>query len=161
LTERHRSDGSTLDSFSDEVLVVCPSCSGRALARLVPLGETRKAGWFRADQEGRVSCARCGYNARRTAFVRWKNGPADSVFDLPVWLRTPCAGHTLWAYNARHLDALEAFVRAPLRERRPPAGGTWRNQAWVSRIPRWISSAGNRDAVLRAIGRLRARLEEA
>jgi hypothetical protein len=155
MQRRHRADRDILDDFADEVLVECPACRGRATVRLHPLEEERRAGPCRARHEARLSCTRCGRNDRRTAFVRWIHGPADTVFGLPVWLRTPCCGQTLWAYNARHLDALEAFVAASLRERRPSPEGTWRNQAWVSRIPRWLRSAKNRDEVLRCIARLR------
>lgn len=155
MPRRHRADRSLLDDFADEVLVECPACRGPATVRLHPLEEERRAGPYRARQEGRMSCTACGRSERRTAFVRWIHGPADTVFGHPVWLRTRCRGNTLWAYNARHLDALEAFVGAGLRERRPGEGGTWMNRAWTSRIPRWLTSAKNRDEVLRCIARLR------
>jgi hypothetical protein len=152
---RHRADRSILDDFADRVLVECPGCGGCATVRLHALEEERRAGPLRASQEARLTCTRCGRNERRTAFVRRLHGPADTVFGLPVWLRTPCCGHTLWAYNAIHLDALEAFVGAALRERRPDEHGAWRNQAWVSRIPAWLRSAKNRGEILRCIARLR------
>lgn len=155
MNSRYRADQTTLDELANEVLVVCPTCAGRATVRLRALEEPRRAGPFRATHEARLSCTRCGHNARKDGFVRRLNGPGDSIFGCPVWLAAPCCGHTLWAYNARHLDALEDFVRATLRERLPNSEGLWRNQAWVSRIPRWISSARNRDEVLRCIARLR------
>lgn len=155
MQRRFQADQTILDAFADEVLVVCPRCGGRAIVRLHALAETRRAGPFRADMEGRFACVHCGRSERKTAFVRFIHGPADSVFEYPVWLSTPCCGHTLWAYNARHLDALEAFVGARLRERHPDPQGRWRNKAWVSRIPRWITASTNREEVLRCIVRLR------
>lgn len=152
---RHRADGTRLDDFADEVLVVCPACGRRATVRLHALAEPVRRGPFRARQEARLACTHCGHNARRAAFVRWTHGPADTVFRHPVWLQARCAGRTLWAYNARHLDALEAYVRAPLRERRHDPSLGWGNAAWTSRIPRWISAAAHRDEVLRCIERLR------
>lgn len=153
--QRHRTDHAVLDSFSDEVLVECPGCGGRAVVRLRPLGESRRAGPFVANHEATLACPACGRSARRSAFVRFLNGPADPVFELPVWLRVRCGGNTLWAYNERHLEALEAFVRATLRERRPHPELGWRNASWTSRIPRWISAARNREMVLQGIARLR------
>lgn len=155
MAQRFRADRSILDDFADEVFVACGQCGRRGVVRLHVLDETRSAGPFRANLEGRFSCVHCGRSERKSAFVRSIHGPADSVFGYPVWLSTPCCGHTLWAYNARHLDALEAFVSAKLRERRPDADSGWRNKAWVSRIPRWLSAASNRDEVLRCIARLR------
>lgn len=77
----------------------------------------------------------------------------DGCFGLPLLLRTPCAGHTLWAFNERHLAYLEEFVRADLRERLGTA-----NASVVSRLPAWLKQAKHRGEVLRAIGRLRVQL---
>lgn len=155
MTQRFRADRDPIEEFADEVLVACPACGKMATARLVPLVEPAHHGPMVAQVEGRLVCAHCGHNARRPAFVRANGGPVDPVFQQPVWLQRPCAGETLWAYNARHLDALEQYVRAPLRERRPDPDGGWRNAAWTSRLPQWLSSAKNREAVLQCIARIR------
>ncbi len=42
----------------------------------------------------------------------------DNCFVLPLRLQTPCAGRTLWAFNAQHLAYLKEYLRADLRERR-------------------------------------------
>jgi hypothetical protein len=73
----------------------------------------------------------------------------DSCFGLPLWLHTPCAGHTLWAFNARHLAYLKQFLQAELRERRGTA-----NASVISRLPAWMKDAKHRDQVLRAVERL-------
>src|SRR5688500_4817621 len=111
MTSRYRSDGTKLADFSDETLVVCPACGRRATVRLHKLEEARQQGTLRADYEAKLSCGACGHSAARPAFVRWVNAPVDSVFHCPVWLQLQCGPHTLWAYNARHLDALEQYVR--------------------------------------------------
>ncbi|MGI5171658.1 hypothetical protein ACQEU3_45665 [Spirillospora sp. CA-253888] len=36
----------------------------------------------------------------------------------PLWLQRSCCGHVLWAYNVRHLDLLESYAAAKLREGR-------------------------------------------
>jgi hypothetical protein len=59
----------------------------------------------------------------------------------------------LWAYNAEHLDFLEEYVRASIREREPN-----RNASLASRLPAWLKSAKNREAVLAACAALRRRL---
>ncbi|GAA4048757.1 hypothetical protein [Nonomuraea soli] len=81
---------------------------------------------------------------------------APAVGGLDLWLQTPCRGHVLWAYDAEHLDFLERYVRAALREREPN-----RNAGLASRLPGWLKSAKNRHAVLAACATLRKRLLDA
>lgn len=51
-----------------------------------------------------------------------------------------------------HLDFLERYVAAGLREQEPG------NASLASRLPAWIKSRKNRAAVLRGLHRLRATL---
>ncbi|PRX98842.1 hypothetical protein [Allonocardiopsis opalescens] len=74
--------------------------------------------------------------------------PVDRLFGLPLWLQTPCAGHVLWAVNRRHLDYLDAYLTARHRDIATLSLG--------DRLPRWMTSAKNRDAVGRALTRLHA-----
>jgi hypothetical protein len=105
--------------------------------------------------EIRVHCPAC----RHWNFVPvvWKQAPekepVDPYFGFRLWLQTRCAGEVLWAYNAKHLVFLHDYVIASLRERRPNA-----NASLVSRLPKWLKRAQNRDAVLRAARRLATRL---
>jgi hypothetical protein len=83
-------------------------------------------------------------------------GQVDPFFRLPLWLTAECCGgHTLWAFNERHLDLLEAFVAARLRERGTGPGGL----TLVARLPTWLKRAKHRGEILRVIRRLRASLE--
>lgn len=155
----------SIDAFGDEFLIVCPRCAGRALVR------------DRAPAEPRIalSCAGCGcaqhwqprapgvmVSADRTRYRPGSVCIGDAVdwyFHRPLWLQTGCCGRTLWAYNQRHLDFLEDFVQADLREQpRGPHG--WSNRSLRSRLPRWIAAARHRPELLQAIQRLRRRLSE-
>jgi hypothetical protein len=84
----------------------------------------------------------------------------DPYFRLPVWLQAECCAHVLWAYNGRHLDLLESYVVARLRERGAVAVPYVRPapMSLVERLPAWLKSAKNRDEVLRSIRRLRSTL---
>jgi hypothetical protein len=77
----------------------------------------------------------------------------DPVFGLPLWLRTECRGHLLWAYNARHLAFLERWIGATLRRREPN-----RNGSLASRLPGWMTRGQSRDDVLDCVRRLRGLL---
>ncbi|GAB1694940.1 hypothetical protein [Krasilnikovia sp. M28-CT-15] len=82
----------------------------------------------------------------------------DPFFRVPLWLTTECCGgHTLWAFNRRHLDLLHNYVAAKVRER---AGGYERGgMTLVARLPRWVKQASNRDELLAAIAELRASID--
>jgi len=77
----------------------------------------------------------------------------DPHFGLALQLSAATRQGVIWAYNERHLAALQAYVAAQLRVRR--GGG---NGAMFSRYPAWIKAAKNRDLVLKALSRLEAKL---
>lgn len=155
-----------VEDFGGDFLVVCPRCS--ACAHVRDRGPD-------ADPLIRLVCPACGHsrelerasavtaytsNPRYFAGAVAYGAPVDAYFHLPLWLRAPCCGETLWVYNERHLDYLEAYVGATLRERRQGPYG-WSNASLASRLPRWMLSAKNRDEVLHCIRQLRERLPTA
>jgi hypothetical protein len=78
--------------------------------------------------------------------------PTDPFMKLDLWLQAPCCGQTLWAYNPEHLDFIEGYVSADLRQGRGNSG--W---GLASKLPRWMILRKNRDEVLRGVGKLRRR----
>ena len=76
---------------------------------------------------------------------------------LKLFLSEPVGGHTLWALNPRHLDELEGWLRADLRERPLDAPQT----SMIERLPHWLKVASARGSALRAIERMRAAAAEA
>jgi hypothetical protein len=78
-------------------------------------------------------------------------GPDDPYFGTRLWLATDCRGHVLWAYNTEHVDLLEAYVSAQLRERGAIPG----SMSLVERLPAWIKDGRHRSEVLSGIRRLR------
>lgn len=85
------------------------------------------------------------------------NGAVDPLFGLPLWLQAPCCGHVLWAYNEPHLDFLEAYVRATLRERQGSKGN---HHGIAIRLPRWMKLAHHRTPILKEIQSLRDKLSK-
>ncbi|MFD9939456.1 hypothetical protein ACFWYW_02185 [Nonomuraea sp. NPDC059023] len=103
-----------------------------------------------------MRCRECGYVKDEAFASAVIGGPVDPFFQRPVWLQASCCGQVLWAYNIRHLDLLEAYVAAKLRERgdrvaRAPA-------SLVERLPTWLKTAKNRAEILRTIERMRSTL---
>ncbi|WP_034278181.1 hypothetical protein [Actinospica robiniae] len=147
LPVRHRDPGLRLIGYAERVLVRCPACGQRALS-------TRHRDGYRYADPARLTCARCGY-ARETRKLAHVYGvPLDPFFKQPLWLQTACCGHTLWALNVEHLDALEGYVSAQLREKRLDLAYTM-----LDVLPGWMKAAKHRDEVLRAVSRLRQSLE--
>lgn len=124
--------------FIDRVLVECPRCGGCGVVETT--AETR-----------RMACTHCG------AVVEAADGVDRAALGLPLWLRAETRHGVLYAYNAAHLAYIEDYLSGTLREERPDDTGL-RNRSIVSRLPRWAKLARNRDDVLKAIERARARL---
>ncbi|WP_086821218.1 hypothetical protein [Allokutzneria sp. NRRL B-24872] len=154
MSERFRDRLVTARSFTDEVLVHCPRCSGRAVLAA------------HASSPCRLVCSECGHTADfAPTVVSWPGNQGRSElcdpFDLGLrlHLQVPCCGEVLWAFNHAHVDFLESYVDASLRERylpEPPAPPAYR-MTMAAKLPAWIKRAKNRDHVLRALARLRAR----
>ncbi len=151
---RFEDTGETTYDLLDEILVVCPRC--KACARVVPLEPGRKD-WLAPR---RLTCTQCGYSrdwAEKTlrSIRRDKSNyndnstVVDPFFGEALWLQIRCGKETLWAYNYRHLTLIEKYVGAQLREhhRRPTFG--WQNSSLINRLPRWMSAAKHRDAILK------------
>ena len=67
-----------------------------------------------------------------------------------LFLVTQVAGETLWVENLTHLEALEDWLGAKVRERGPIRGSTM-----MARLPRWMKASTNRAKVLRGLAQLR------
>ena len=102
-----------------------------------------------------LACSHCGHSRgwtpsrpgvlHSTNVARWPGyvifgPPVDPYFRLPLWLQARCCGALLWAYNPLHLQWLEEYVGASLRERAAGEYG-WSNQSLASRLPQWMRSA--------------------
>ncbi|MGW4892517.1 hypothetical protein ACWEQL_09655 [Kitasatospora sp. NPDC004240] len=151
-TGRFTDPGVRVHEFADEVLVRCPACGGCALV-LARLGECEHR-WIggREYTRRRLRCG-CGYVRDEFQDCRGFGGPVDPYFRLPLRLVADCCGgRRLWAYNLAHLDLLEGYIGATLRERAAVPG----SMSMVERLPAWMKSAKHRDELLRTIRRLRA-----
>lgn len=137
--------GEMLADFGDQVIAACPRC--------------KKPVDYRIDLSGSgevypLTCLKCGYI--RSGYKKdYKQNPLGfftPTYDL--YLVADCCGQTLWARNLNHLEFLEKYVSAKLRERTANI-----NQSTASRLPQWIKSAKNRYEILKCIQRIRVRYE--
>ncbi|MFH8383189.1 hypothetical protein ACH4E7_19940 [Kitasatospora sp. NPDC018058] len=152
---RFTDPGVQVYDLAEEVLVRCPRCGGCAvvLARLGGVSEQRThAGWVRSRR--RLRCGGCGHARDEFQGGRGYGAPVDPYFGLSLWLVADCCGgRRLWAYNHAHLDLLEGYIAAGLRERDTTRGLP---TSLLEKLPAWVKSAKHRTELLRAIRRLRA-----
>lgn len=142
----------TWEDFLDRILVDCPPCGALAIVRV----EAEGTGWDHlAYGARRMTCTRC-------AAYRVQEQVAHGAFSRPTMgldlrLVAECRHGTLYAYNEAHLDHIEDIVLRSIRQERIEPGG-YRNKTIASRLPRWAKASGNRDEIMKAIGRMRARI---
>lgn len=134
----------------DPTLVECPKCSAKAIIYLV------------TEEVVRVTCDSCAFTEERSTKHRacywYDENPTDGYFGYNLWLQIECAGNSLWAFNTRHLNVLEKFVSANLRQRNMDKEWGWHNSSLVSRLPKWIKSSKNRESILKSLKKLREKL---
>jgi hypothetical protein len=148
-TNCFRDTQESLYNFIEEYLVVCPQCG--SCARVIPLDRDRD----NHLEPRRVTCQCCSYSKDWQGASMGIGSAHDGYFNLPLWLQIEVGDRTLWFHNLRHLQYVEAFVRATLRERRANNGTGWRNSSLISRLPGWIKMAKNRKHILKAIDRIK------
>ncbi len=139
-------------AFIDHVLVRCPTCDACAVVLKDTSAPEPRTGTPRTRR--RLRCGACGLSKDELTPMSLIGAPVDPFYRLPLWLQANFRGHILWAYNVQHLDLLESYVAARLRERGPNPGP----MSMLDRLPSWLKSAKNRDEILRTITRLRATL---
>jgi hypothetical protein len=137
---RFRDGGKSIYEFVDNVLVECPRCKKCATMTWEPFKSRPK-----------LVCEKCGLVAVSPTVSYGR----PEICGVSLWLKTGCCSNTLWAYNRDHLDFLENYVSASIREQLPNI-----NRSLVSRLPAWIKSAKNRESILNCINKLRRKLND-
>ena len=127
------------------ILIECEKCGDCATLRKFVFPRDRKL----VLRLGECSCLHCGH--------QW-NMPADADFVTrgPLWLKMLCHGNVLWILNRPHLEFMEQFIGAELREERMEERSSRRLS---SALPLWMLAAKNRKDVMRCMGKLRQKLE--
>lgn len=142
---RFLDENKTLYDFSNEVWVVCPACAKKAITM--------------ADfqhKKARLFCVQCGYNkeiSTEAAKNMTVNQPAHLFFDAELWLQAPFKNETFMAYNGSHLEYLEQYISARLREHKDRSHFTL-----LEKLPKFYGKAQNREGLLKIIAKLKAKV---
>ncbi|MGB4847867.1 MAG: hypothetical protein WBP41_08115 [Saprospiraceae bacterium] len=102
----------------------------------------------------KLKCNECGdeceYEAKISRHYMHHGLMCDNVFGLPLWLQREFRSDLFWAFNYEHLNLLDQYVSAKLRERGIDNKGS-KNSLMFSRLPTFITSAKNRGEILKLI----------
>lgn len=101
-----------------------------------------------------ASCAQCGRSSDVAVSVTRYSGAEmiDPHLGMPLRLVEKTAAGVVWAYNEAHLQALQDYAMAPLRERAGVSNGSM-----FSRLPQWMKLARHRVLLQKATARLLAK----
>lgn len=140
---RFQDENLILSDFYKEVWVVCPSCAKKAMAKVNY--ETKTA---------RLYCTSCGYNKESTTEIKYGSieTAANHYFQAELWLNAPFKNDLFWAYNDKHLEYLERYISASLREHRDRTHFTL-----LEKLPKFYHEAKNREALLKIIAKLKSK----
>ncbi len=138
-----RDKGESLYYFFDtfDKLLECPDCSSCIILKC---------------KSSIICCNHCGYLKDISlghVTTRWGSN-YGVCYDHKLWLRTPCCGRELWAFNKEHLHYLFNYITADIRGRTP-----YINQSVASRLPDWIKSSKNKIQLKKALERLERKME--
>lgn len=110
----------------------------------------------------KLKCDQCGdeceYEAHLSKHAKHNGLMTDPVFGLTLWLQKPVGDDVFWAYHYEHLTLLEQYVGAKLRERGIDNKGS-KNSLMFSRLPTFITKAGNREEMLKLISELHLKVK--
>lgn len=142
---RFTDQNKTIRDFNDEVWVVCPTCAKKAVAKADD-----------KQKEVRLFCENCGYNkhasTETTVFGikgNWKMA-AHSYFKANLWLQHSFKDDIFYAYNGEHLNYLEEYITAGLREHKDREYFTL-----LEKLPKFYHEAKNRKSLLAIIDKLK------
>lgn len=147
MTQRFQDKNHRLSYFQDRVDVECPACSKKANATA-----------DHEKKEARLNCMHCGYSEISSTEVELLgmygqlNVAAKEYFDTALWYTAPFKNEVFIAYNREHLDYLESYISATLREHKDRTHFTL-----LEKLPRFYHEAKNREALLKVIVRLKQR----
>lgn len=140
--ERFQDQGKVLSDFYSDVWVVCPACAKKARAKANI--ETNTV---------RLNCLNCSYNreiSTKLSFNATIMMAAHDYFGASLWLQLPFKNAIFYAYNGAHLEYLERYISANLREHKDRAHYTL-----LEKLPKFYHEAKNRPHLLKIITKLK------
>ena len=145
MNSRFNDENFRITDFQTEVHVTCSKCEKKAVATV-----------DYDKKEARLFCLSCGYNKitdTQLSYLGLSGNfkvAASSYFDASLWYAAPFKDDYFIAYNEKHLDYLEQYISAKLREHKERSHFTL-----LEKLPKFYHEAKNRDALLDIIKKFR------
>jgi len=143
-SNRFQDENLVLSDFHKDVWVVCPSCAEKAIATVN--FELKSA---------RLFCLNCGLN-KETSILLKENVTlqmaAHQYFGAKLWLSLPFKNEIFWALNDQHLDYLQNYIGAKLREHKDRTHFTL-----LEKLPKFYHDSKNREGLLKLITKLKSK----
>ena len=77
---------------------------------------------------------------------------AHQYFQAEIWLKAPFKNDVFWGYNDKHLEYLERYISATLREHKDRSHFTL-----LEKLPKFYHDAKKRDGLLKIIAKLKSK----
>jgi predicted RNA-binding Zn-ribbon protein involved in translation (DUF1610 family) len=142
-SKRFVDENKQLSDFYDEVWVVCPTCTSKAIAKT----DT-------AIKKARMFCTQCGFNKEVSMMLDEHAtllAAAHTYFNATLWLQLPFRSkEVFFAYNGDHLLYLEQYIAAEIRETKNRTHFTL-----IEKLPKFYHDAKNRNDLLKIIQKLK------
>jgi len=142
-SKRFIDENKILSDFYHEVWVVCPACASKAIAKTDEVNKT-----------ARLFCTQCGYN-KEVSMMLDKNASLLTAthvyFYATLWLQWPFKSkQVFFAYNLKHLQYLEQYIAAEIRESKNRTHFTL-----IEKLPKFYHDAKNRNDLMKIIQKLK------
>lgn len=141
---RFQDENLVLSDLYTEVWVVCPACAKKATAKSDLEAKT-----------ARLFCLHCGLNKEVTTLIGTNANidmAAHTFFNANLWLKASFKNEVFYAYNEVHLEYLERYITATLREHKDRTHFTL-----LEKLPKFYHEAKNRDGLLKIIAKLKTK----
>lgn len=143
--KRFQDENKRINDFQTQVLVLCIACSKKAMAKV---DYTLK--------KARLFCPECSYNKEVTTETTvlgvkgyWQLA-AHEYFGAELWLQYPFKDDVFFAFNDDHLNYLEQYIEATLREHKDRTHFTL-----LEKLPKFYHESKNREGLLKIIKKLK------
>ena len=141
---RFQDENLVLSDFYKEVWIECPVCAKKAIAKSDFEAKT-----------ARLFCLHCGFY-KVTSVLLDTNATIEMAahifFDAPLWLKASFKSEVFYACNDRHLEYLERYITATLREHKDRTHFTL-----LEKLTKFYHEAKNREGLLKIIEKLKTK----
>lgn len=126
----------------------CRNCGSRICYTTEPTKKTYKTSNIRCD----ICKVTKEYEIQ---WYRFRNDkPTDPYFGFELWLQTTIKDNILWLYNIDHLNYLNDYINAKLRE-----DNGRHKYSMIANLPKWIKSSKNRNVIVKKLNKLKLQFE--